>query len=86
MNKRQELLKQKEKIEKQLIELDEYSRPQMLSDDELDWSNLKAMMINIMADYEDEGRALDPEYYIYECVMKTLYGPDVFKWINNQTK
>ena len=79
---RESLLKQKEKIEKQLAELDKLSRPRMLLDDEIHWNDLKAMVTNIMDDYEDQGYSKDEEHYIYECVMTTLYGPDVFKWIN----
>lgn len=42
----------------------------------------EAYMDNVEAgDYIDE----DSQHYLFEEVMIALYGPDVFKWINERT-
>ena len=59
----------------------------MLSDNEIDLTNLKSTLNSIINDitlekYDNE----DNEYYVYEATMKTFYGEDIFDKINKITK
>jgi len=36
--------------------------------------------------YSDNRPPKDAEHYIFETVMKTLYGENIFKWISDETR
>lgn len=50
-----------------------------------DWSPLIRMVEDVTAESIKQGYQDDDfKHYIYEMVMKAIYGPDYFKWRNAQ--
>ncbi len=83
MNRKQQLLLQKEAIEKELAKISDIGniKPAMILN--RDYTKLENMVESVMKEIEEDDYNEDNDHYIYECVMETFYGPDVWKWINN---
>ena len=51
--------------------------------EEVDLTSLRAEAKNYIDTLHETGRQpKDSDHYMFENVMKTLYGPDIFDWIN----
>jgi hypothetical protein len=50
--------------------------------EEPDFTNLKQEADNYLIGVRDQRIPKDGEHYLFETLMKTLYGPDIFHWIN----
>ena len=59
--------------------------PEPLELEEVDLTKLRAQAKDYL-DYlhEKKYESKDARYYMFEGVMKTLYGPDIFDWINER--
>lgn len=87
---KKELQKKKQELERDLKQvnqkLEKLSEPVMIQLGSIDLTSLIKILQNVMKDYKEEGRSKDDTHYIYESVMTTFYGPNVFDWINAQGK
>ncbi len=56
--------------------------------DTVDWAGVVTMAEEHIEVLAGEGHAEDPRtpQYVYEAVMKAVYGKDIFNWINNRLK
>lgn len=62
------------------------SVPQPLEDSEIDLSSLKRTCVDHVNAINEQGEDNDDvEHYIYEEAMTTIFGPDIFTWINKKT-
>jgi hypothetical protein len=57
--------------------------PKQLEDEDVDLTKLRSITEEFLGYLHVNNREIkDGTHYIYEEVMKTLYGPDIFYWIN----
>lgn len=80
-NRRQNILQQLSKVEQ---EIEKESKPQIK--DNIDWVPVKVFassIINDIADgsyHEDD----DNEQYLYETVIESIYGKEIWDWMNER--
>jgi len=52
----------------------------------IDWSKMIQLACqNIVVIHDDGYEIKDIEHWAYECLMKTVFGDDVFRWVNENT-
>lgn len=79
-----ELIDLQQRINKQVKLLKEYNNniPQPVENP--DFVSLTKMTNDILLDiYKQEYNNEDNQHYIYEATLETIYGKNIFKWINN---
>ena len=81
MKRSEEIKKQIEKLEKELEESKKQEIPKPIP--VRDFNPLIKMCESHLKDIAEKGYAEeDDKQYIFECVMKTIYGKDIFNWYN----
>lgn len=69
-----ELFNRQEKVKKDAI-------PKLLQNPDL--SLLASQCQEFITDLAEDNRTKDVEYYIFETVMGTFFGNNIFQWLNN---
>jgi hypothetical protein len=63
------------------------SLPKILSSENINLARLRKQANEYIVSIEEDGKPpKDAERYIFEEVMKTFYGSEIFKWINENNK
>lgn len=62
------------------------SMPKQLGDDEIDLTSLRKICDRYMHEVVDGWVDSDTDHYIVEEALKTIYGPEVFDWINENLR
>lgn len=75
-----------EQLEEELKRRKEGNKvPQPLPLEQMNWQPLVAYVQSSVQEVaEEEGEPKDFEHWIFESVMETIYGKDIWKWWNNQ--
>ena len=62
--------------------LEEKNRPKRKGN--INWEYLIKLCEAIIDDYDKKGYSKDAKYWVYERAMKTIYGENVFEWLNEK--
>jgi hypothetical protein len=87
MSENEEYLKAKKIVENYEKQKQSLKKPVQLEDNQIDLKPLRKICqshINFIDDDEDYHEDNDNDHYVYEIAMETIFGKDVFEFINKR--